>query len=186
VVTDSLLMTSRDGLTFKRWDEAILRPGPARRDSWTYGDNLISWGMLPTKSDLPESPDELSIYAIEGYWRGKSQKFRRYSFRVDGFASVRAPFAGGELVTRPIVFDGSQLQINYSTSAAGSVRVEIQDVHGKAMAGYGLADCFEIFGDEIKRPVTWKDGASVKHLAGTPLRLRFVLQDADLFAFRFR
>ena len=186
VVTDSLLMTSRDGRTFKRWDEAILRPGPARRDSWTYGDNLISWGMLPTKSDLPESPDELSIYAIEGYWRGESQKFRRYSFRVDGFASVRAPFAGGEFVTQPISFDGGQLQINYSTSAAGSVRVEIQDVQGKPMAGYGLADCFEIFGDEIERSVTWKSGASVKQLAGTPLRLRFVLQDADLFAFRFR
>lgn len=186
VVTDGLLMTSRDGQTFKRWDEAIIRPGPSRRDSWTYCDNLISWGMLPTKSDLPESPDELSIYAIEGYWRGKSQKFRRYAFRVDGFASARAPLAGGAFVTRPILFDGSQLHLNYSTSAAGSVYVEIQDVHGKPVKGYALADCFEIFGDEIERTVSWKGGASVKQLAGTTLRLRFVLKDADLFAFRFR
>ena len=104
VVTDSLMMTSRDGLTFKRWGEAIIRPGPARKNSWTYGDNLISWGILPTRSDLPQAPDELSIYAIEGYWNGKSQNFRRYSIRVDGFVSVQAPLSGGEFTTKPISF----------------------------------------------------------------------------------
>ena len=186
VVTDGLLMTSRDGQTFKRWGEAIIRPGPARANSWTYGDNLISWGMLPTKSELPRSPDELSIYAIEGYWNGKSQNFRRYSFRVDGFASIRAPLKGGVFVTKPLLFDGSQLEINYSTSAAGSIHVEVQDAHGKPLAGHALADCFEIFGDEIARTVIWKGGASVKPLAGTPVRLRFVLKDSDLFSFRFR
>ena len=49
-----------------------------------------------------------------------------------------------------------------------------------------LSDCHEVFGDEIDRTVAWKDGESVKQLAGTPVRLRFVLKDADLFSFRFR
>lgn len=184
-VTDALMMTSRDGLTFKRWGEAIIRPGQSRTNSWVYGDNLISWGMLPTKSDLPESPDELSIYAIEGYWTGSSQNFRRYSFRVDGFVSIQAPLDGGEFTTNPIVFNGSELEINYSTSAAGSVSVEIQDVKGDPIDGRALADCHEIFGDEIKRTVTWKDGTHIKQLAGTPVRLRFVMKDADLFSFQF-
>jgi len=186
VVTDALMMTSRDGLTFKRWGEAIIRPGPSRTNSWVYGDNMISWGILPTKSDLPGSPDELSIYAIEGYWTGKSQNFRRYSFRVDGFVSIQAPLSGGEFVTKPIVFKGGELEINYSTSAAGSVHVELQDAEGNPIHGRTLADCHEVFGDEIARTVAWKDGTGVKQLAGTPVRLRFVLKDADLFSFRFR
>ena len=85
-----------------------------------------------------------------------------------------------------IVFKGSQLEINYSTSAAGSVYVEIQDAKGKPIVGRALPDCHEVFGDEIARSVAWKDGTSVKQLAGTPVRLRFVLKDADLFSFRFR
>jgi hypothetical protein len=185
-ISDALMMTSRDGQTFKRWGEAIIRPGPSRTNSWVYGDNIISWGILPTKSDLPQSPDELSIYAIEGYWTGKSQNFRRYSIRVDGFVSVQAPLSGGEFVTKPIVFKGSQLEINYSTSAAGSVHVEIQDAKGKPLPGHALSDCHEIFGDQIDRTVVWKDGESVKKLAGTLVRLRFVLKDADLFSFRFQ
>lgn len=185
-VTDALMMTSRDGRTFKRWGEAIIRPGPARSNSWVYGDNLIAWGILPTKSDLLGSPDELSIFAIEGYWTGKSQNFRRYSFRVDGFVSIQAPLAGAEFVTKPIVFKGGALEINYSTSAAGSVLVEIQDAEGNPIDDRSLADCHEVFGDEIDRTVGWKGGTSVKHIAGTPVRLRFVLKDADLFSFRFR
>ena len=185
-VTDALMMTSRDGLTFKRWGEAIIRPGPSKTSSWVYGDNLISWGILPTKSDLADSPDELSIYAIEGYWTGKSQNFRRYSYRVDGFVSVRAPLSGGEFVTKPIVFQGSQLEINFSTSAAGGIHVEIQRADGKPVPGRTLDDCHEIFGDDIERLVAWKDSGTLKQLEGTPVRLRFVLRDADLFSFRFR
>lgn len=185
-VTDALMMTSRDGQTFKRWGEAIIRPGPSRINSWVYGDNLVSWGILPTKSDLPESPDEQSIYAIEGYWTGGSQNFRRYSFRTDGFVSIQAPLSGGEFITKPLSFKGSQLEINYATSAAGSVRVEVRDADGKPIPGHSLSECHEIFGDEIERTVAWKGGASVKTLSGRPVRLRFVLKDADLFSFRFR
>ena len=157
VVTDSLMITSRDGLHFKRWDEAIIRPGPSHIDSWVYGDNMISWGILSTPSNLPQGPDELSIYAIEGYWTGKSQKFRRYTFRTDGFVSVQAPLKGGEFTTKPLIFKGDELEINYSTSAAGSIYVEIQDADRKPIAGRSLADCHEVFGDQIKRTIAWKN-----------------------------
>lgn len=185
-VTDCLLMTSRDGLTFKRWGEAIIRPGPARTDSWVYGDNVIAWGILKTRSDLSQAPPELSVYVSEGYWTGQSMKIRRYVFRIDGFVSVQAPLGGGELITKPLVFDGDRLEINYSTSAAGGVWVELLDLDGRPLAGYQESDCHEIFGDQIERIVNWKAGDSVSDLAGKPLRLRFVLKDADLFSFRFR
>ena len=52
---------------------------------------------------------------------------RRYTLRIDGFVSLHAPLVGGELVTKPLMFTGGRLLLNVSTSAAGAVRVEMQD-----------------------------------------------------------
>jgi len=57
---------------------------------------------------------------------------------------------------------------------------------GKPVPGYSLADCDEIFADSIELPVTWKGKSDVSRLAGKPLRVRFQLKDADVFAMRFR
>ncbi|MEO6738932.1 MAG: hypothetical protein ABIP20_01685, partial [Chthoniobacteraceae bacterium] len=78
-----------------------------------------------------------------------------------------------------------KLALNFSSSAAGSIRVEIQDADGKPLSGFALDDCEETFGDSIERVVAWKNGADVSSLSGRPVRLRFVLKDADLFALRF-
>jgi hypothetical protein len=64
--------------------------------------------------------------------------------------------------------------------------VEFQDADGTPVPGFTLADSREIIGDEIARPVSWKDGSDVSRLAGRPIRMRFVLKDADVFSFRFR
>jgi len=105
--------------------------------------------------------------------------------RTDGFVSVNAPFRGGELSTKPLVFAGSKLEINFETSAAGGVRVEIQDESGSPFPGYALADCPEFIGDEINRVVAWSGGPGVAGLAGKVVRLRFALKDADLYSLRF-
>lgn len=185
-LTEGLLMTSRDGLAFKRWPEAFLRPGLRLKDNWKYGDNYIAWHVVETKSHLPNSPNELSLYATEGYWTGNSVQIRRYTLRLDGFVSASAPMSGGELLTRPFVFAGKQLILNMSTSAAGSVRVEIQDADGKPIKDRALGDCPDIFGDTLEHVVTWNAGSDVGSLAGTPIRLRITLRDADLFSLRFR
>ena len=185
-VTDGLFMTSRDGLHFRRWGEAFIRPGPARTDAWVYGDNSAAWGLVTTKSNIQGAPDELSIYVTEGYWTGKSLNVRRYSIRVDGFVSVNAPSTGAEFVTKPVVFAGEKLVVNFATSGAGGVWVEVQDADGNPLEGFSEADCHELFGDEIERTVTWKRGQDVSSLEGKPVRLKFVMRDADLFSFRFR
>ncbi len=111
---------------------------------------------------------------------------RRQSLRIDGFVSVNAPLSGGELVTRPIRFAGDRLVLNYSTSAAGSIRIEVQDELGHPLPGFALADSPELYGDSIEQSMPWKDGSDLTRLAGKAVRLRFVLRDADLYAFRFR
>jgi hypothetical protein len=185
-VSDSLLMTSRDGVSFNRWDEAFLRPGIEREGTWNYGHQCLAWHMVETASALDGgAPNELSFYAVESYWTGRSSTLRRHTLRLDGFVSVNAPGRGGELLTRPVRFTGGVLRLNFSTSAAGSIRVEIQDEAGRPMPGHALEECEVIYGDAHERRVAWKQGSDVSALQGRPVRLRFVLEDADLFAMRF-
>ncbi len=185
-VTDGLFMTSRDGGSFYRWAEAFIRPGPRQRESWVYGDNFIFWGMLETPSTIEDAPNEISMYAVEGYWEGIDTSVRRYALRVDGFVSAYAPFDGGGFTTKPLTFDGGNLTINAETSGAGSVRVEVQDVDGNPLDGYSLEECPPIFCDSLRHVVRWEyEGGDLRALAGTPIRLRFELSDADLYAFQF-
>lgn len=185
-ITEGLFMSSRDGVTFQRWNEAFLRPGIERPGTWNYGHQYAGWQLVPTKSDLEGAPDELSLYTVESYWTGDSSVLRRYTLRMDGFVSLHAPMSGGELVTRPIRFRGDELVLNFSSSAAGAVQVELQDPAGRPYPGFALADCPPMFGDTLERAVTWTSGRAVSALAGRPVRLRFVLADADVYAFQFR
>jgi len=184
-LTEGLLMASRNGVHFERWNEAFLKPGPQRPETWQYGQNYIAWHAVETKSSLPGAPNEISLYASEGSWTGNSNAIRRYTLRLDGFVSVTAGWKGGELVTKPLTFTGDRLGINFSTSAVGDIRVEIQSADGKPMPGFALDDCSEVFGDEIDRTVEWKGSSDVSSLSGKTVRLRFVLKDADLYALKF-
>jgi hypothetical protein len=183
-VSDTILMSSRDGEIFHRWQEAFVRPG-LQPDRWVCRNNLVAWGLVETQSQFDGAPDDLSLYVVEGYYQGESCRLRRHTMRVDGFVSVSAPLSGGELFTKPLRFDGDQLSINFSTSAAGSIRVELQDAAGKPIPGFSLADCNLQFGDELDRVVSWKSGTDVARLAGQTVRLHFELKDADLYSFQF-
>jgi hypothetical protein len=80
---------------------------------------------------------------------------------------------------------GGDLRINSATSAAGSLKVAVTGIDGTPLPGYGLSDMDEIFGDELDRTVRWRGGRSLGSLStGSPVRLLFLLQEADLFAFR--
>lgn len=191
-ISDGVFMTSRDGQVWHRWEEALVRPG-FQKSRWVNRNNMTAWGILQTKSTIPNTPDELSIYSSEGYYVGPCQ-LRRYTIRLDGFVSVNAPGKGGEFTTKPFTFAGTAasgqpeaaLYLNVSTSAAGSVRCGILDEAGAAIPGFAVEDCDEIYGDEIERPVKWHDNAELKTLAGKPVRLRFVMKDADIYALQFK
>lgn len=187
-ISEGLLMASRDGVNFKRWNEAFLRPGIEREGTWNYGHQFIAWHVVETKSALTGAPNELSLYASESYCTPPSESadLRRYTLRLDGFVSVQAPMKGGELVTKVIRFSGKRLVLNFSSSAAGDVRVEIQEENGTVIPGFALDDCSPVFGDAIERSVTWRHGSDVAKLAGKAVKLRFVLRDADVYAFQFQ
>ena len=177
-VSDIVFMSSRDGITFDRsFMEAMIRPG-TDRNNWHERGLYVDPGMVQT------SPTELSMYGSE-HWRLPTIRVVRYAFRMDGFVSINAGYSGGELVTRPFVFDGTELELNYSTSAVGTVKVEVQDADANPQPGFTLDDCPEMFADVIDGVVAWNGETDVSALAGKPVRLRFWLNDADIYAFKF-
>lgn len=185
-VSETVFMTSRGGQRYDRtFMEALIRPGLDRRN-WVGRNRMCAWGVVPTG----ERDEEMSLYCQEHYTQ-PTHRLRRFTLRTDGFASVRAGYAGGEMITKPMTFSGERLTMNYATSAAGAVRVEIQDHQGKPVPGFSLEEATTHFGDRIEQTVAWRtaDGAErtdLSALAGKPVRLRFALNDADVYAIRFR
>lgn len=177
--SDGIFMTTRGGNHYDRtFMEGFIRPGIG----W---ENWVSRTNYPALNVVPLNEREMSVYANQNYGQ-LTAHLRRYSLRTDGFASVNASYAGGELLTKPLRFTGKELVLNFATSAAGGIRVEIQDAAGKAIPRYMLDESIEIIGNEIERVVHWKSGSDVSPLAGQTVRLRLVMKDADLFAVWFR
>lgn len=184
-LTETLFMSSRDGVRFALHDEAFLRPGLERDGTWHYGQQYPAYQLVETRSSLDPRIKELSLYATERYWHGRGTVLRRHSLRLDGFASLHAGRAAGELVTPPLVFAGSRLTLNLSTSAAGAARVAIEQPQGGPIPGFSLDDAVPLYGDGHAKVVSWKAGPDCGGLAGRPVRLRIRLADADLYAVQF-
>ncbi len=176
--SDAILMSTRGGDSYQRtFMESFLRPGIGLQ-------NWVSRSNYPALNVVQTSPTEMSVYVNENYAQPTAH-LKRYSLRIDGFCSVEAPFSGGDLLTKPLIFDGDELEINFSTSAAGEIRVEILDVNETPVSGYTLREADALIGNEIKRVVSWKGGEDLRSLSGKIIRLRIWMKDANLFSLKF-
>jgi hypothetical protein len=107
--------------------------------------------------------------------------------RRDGFTSVRGAYTGGEFTTPPLTFRGRELVMNVNTSATGMVRVAILDETADPIEGFTAEQCDLIHtANEINRVVRWQGNSDIGRLGGKPVRLRFLVRNADLYAFQFR
>lgn len=176
-VSDTLLMSSRDGVRWNRhFREAWLRPGMDRRN-WTQRNGIVAHGILDT------SVEEHSLYVNEHYeWEDAC--IRRLVLPRHRFASVHAGSREGGFATKPLLLSGSTLTLNFATSAAGSVEAQLEYEDGQPIAGFAFADCGRLYGDELDHSVVWAGEPSLAKLAGKAVRIRFKLKDADLYAFR--
>jgi hypothetical protein len=176
-VTDCIFMSSRDGAKWKRWDEAFMSPGPEDGYNWVYGDCYPAVGMIETANDQPGLPNEISMYAAEGHWSMKYHRLRRFTLRPDGFVSFNAPYKPATIVTRPFVFTGKTLSMNFSTSALGYVRIKLIG-EGKTL------ESVELFGDTLDRKVSFTSG-DLESISGKPVVMEITLRDADIYSFKF-
>ena len=171
--SDAVLLSSRGGTQFDRtFLDAFLRPGLGIA-------NWVSRSNYPALNVVPTGPDQLSFYVVRNYGQ-PSIHLRRYTLRLDGFASLHAGYSGGQMITKPFTFTGSQLEVNFATSAPGGIHLFLE-----TSSGAPLAESNELIGDQTVRIVRWKTVESVAPWSGHPVRLRATLKDADLFAIRF-
>lgn len=177
VVTDCVFMSSRDGERWNRWDEAFMTPGPERKLNWVYGDCYPALGMIETASDLPHAPNELSMYTFDNHWSHTPTKLRRHTIRIDGFVSRHAVYKPQRVVTKPFVYEGGKLSINFATSAVGYVRI-------KLIGEERTIESVELFGDSLNRDVPFEDG-DPSLLAGKRVSMEIAMRDADLYSFQF-
>lgn len=177
--SDAYIMTTRGGNNYDRtFMEAFIRPGIGL-------DNWVSRSNYPALNVVQTSSEEMSVYVNQDYAQPTAH-LHRYSLRIDGFTSISAPYKGGQVITKPFTFTGKNLEINYSTSAAGEIKFEIQDENGVPVPGYTLDDSQTIIGNEIERLVLWNGKEDLQSLVGKTIRLRIYMKDADLFSLRFR
>ncbi|MBQ7033879.1 MAG: hypothetical protein IJN25_09515 [Clostridia bacterium] len=176
-VTDCLFMSSRDGENWNRFCEAFMTPGFENPDNWVYGDCYPSYGFM----DIGD--ENYYFFTIDKHRTpDKPKPLHRWKIRKDGFAYFEADDDGAVFVTNPISFDGKKLHLNFETSAAGSIYVDLLDADGNEIEG---KTSFEIFGNAIDREVYFADGSDFSEYAGKPVRLRFRMQDARLYSMKF-
>ncbi len=176
-ISEAVFLSSRDGYAFDRiFMQAFLPPGPDRLN-WGDRSTMPAWGLVRTGA-------EMSLFVSQHY-RFPTAHLRRAVLRLDGIASARAGYRGGELITKPVRFQGRKLLLNYATGAGGSVRVEIRNRFGQALPGFGLDAAPELYGDSVEEEYRWKSGMEIGSAEGEPVSLRFMLEDADLYSYRF-
>lgn len=177
-LSEPFFMTTRGGNRYDRtFMESFIRPGIGL-NNWSARTNYPALNVVQT------SPTEMSVYVNQDYAQPTAH-LRRYSIRLDGFTSISAPYGGGQVITKPFTFSGNKLEINYSTSAAGEIRFEIQNEDGNPFPGYRMEDSQIVIGNEISRMVLWNGNGDLKELEGKTIRLRIFMKDADLYSIRF-
>jgi HEAT repeat protein len=153
-------------------------------------------GMVYGASNMLVIDDEIRLYylgANMGHYTRVLPMTRPYhslgvglaTLRLDGFTSMQASDNLGTLTTRPLKFQGTRLEVNANTTG-GSLRVELLDAAGKPIKGFTQADCIPISNDNIRHKVQWRGSPDLSRLQGQTVRLKFSLEQGDLFAFQFR
>ena len=99
------------------------------------------------------------------------------TMRLDGFASLDAGPRGGAFTTKPFTFEGNRLTLN--ARALGHITADLLDAEGNPLEGFDPAS---VAGDSVRHTVTWDN---LKSLVGRPVRLRFRMWNAALYAFAF-
>lgn len=123
-----------------------------------------------------------SLFYKDGYLR--RAQTARATLRWDGYMSLDADAQEGEVVTKPVVFQGTKLIVN-AAAKDGELRAELRDEGGKPIPGFRAADAVPFRGDAVSATIRWKTKKSLATLAGRPVRVSFRLKRCSLYSYRF-
>ena len=166
---------SRDGFHWSRPDHRPFIGVSEKYGDWNWGNVQSAGGGCLVVGD------KLYFYfsaraGIKGSTASGVCTTGLATLRRDGFASMDGT---GTLTTRPVSFRGKHLFVN----SAGELRAEVVDMHGKAVEPFTLGNCEPVTGDKTLQPVRWKGADDLSAVAGKPVKFRFHLSKAQLYAF---
>ena len=102
--------------------------------------------------------------------------------RRDGFVSLGAGEEGGSLVTEPFTWEGERLCVN-AVADDGAVTVELLDVDGRPVPGYGAEDATSLNEDSVRQAVVWGENGRMPDRANGPVRLRVSVTNAEIYSY---
>ena len=107
----------------------------------------------------------------------------RASWRRDRLVALQADAERGVVETVPLQALGSGLEIN-ADAKGGGIAVQVLDAEGNVQPGYSSEACDAIDDDNLAHQVRWEG----RDLSGIrrPFRLRFLMRNAKLYAFRIK
>jgi hypothetical protein len=187
---DVCIAFSRDGF---HWDRPARDPFIGVSDKpgdWNYANVQSAGGCCVIAGDL------LHFYVSGREGVAGTNLPGRCStglatIRRDGFASLTDQWPAGlprrvaadrtSVITRPLRFRGRHLFVN--ADAAGDIRVEVLDANGRAIGGYGAADCVAVRGNSTRHAVRWNTRDTLDAVSTDTIRLRFVVSRSHLYSF---
>ena len=191
-ITEIQASYSRDGFYFDRPARGLgkgyaLIPASRTSGTWDYGYLSTSTGGILV------GDDEIRIYysAISGLYDKGNGMIEKSAYcggaigyatlRRDGFASLDG---SGELLTKPLTVTKpvKYLFVNAKTDG-GSLRAEILDRDGGVLEGYSAEDCVPFSGDSCCTKLTWKNASDLSFLRGKGFRIRFIMENGELYSF---
>ena len=203
------LVYSRDGKNWHHLNKRQPLLAPSGKETWDQY-------MVTIPSKPIEVGDELWIYhggannhhdwwctgAREGVKAPEATDISKVNYglglaklRLDGFASLDAGYARqGILITRPLISDGTKLQVNARCRHEGSIAAEIVDVNDKVVPGFGRKDCDAFAGDSICHTFSWRGETDIPVFATERAmypeaererfrKIRFFMENAEIYAF---
>ena len=179
-ISDGLFMSSRDGYSFVKYDEAFLPPPPENPEAFVYGDGTMAPALIERASEIRGADNEYMIIARENFRTSHGYStLVKYSIRLDGFVSLHAGGEKKQIVTKEFIYSGSELFANISTSARGSLYFTI-------ISGGEEYTSVEVFGNSTCKRIRFEDDGAVSKLSGRPVTLKIDVFDADIFSIRFK
>jgi hypothetical protein len=182
-MTDIGLATSRDGVNYTRWPDPYL--GVGQEGAFDSKMVHMATGMIVRDSTIAmyyigsDYLHDVSSIPPDTGGVGKAD------IRLDGFVSQDAGRSGGNLVTIPLKFSGSRLELNMDAAAGGHLKVELLGKSCKPIVGYARQDADRLRGNDLRKTVTWNGASDLAALKGQTVRLNFIGKGVKLYAFQF-
>ena len=195
------LLVSRDAVTWHRLRprRAFLPRSPGGAALGAFDCQITDTALAPPMRTRKAVTPEGEAYTLWFYyWGGQAMHGNRHltygrgiglaQLRQDGFCSLRANRYPATLVTKPFLWPGGALLVNASClggSHEGSLRTEVLAENLQPIPGLTRDDADRVGNDGELMVQTWKsDPTCISRLKGQTIRLKFYLDNYDLYSFR--